>query len=267
MFEGIDRDNSRSRRYFTAALIAFLASFVLMDSSKWTNNIFYAFIALPGLVFLIKERGAGLLHDKLGLAWLVFLLWFLVPAVIAGEGQFYKHIAYVTLFVFTIAGLTNQRFLRSEMFARVLFWAICLYVFGYAAYAYLTGIHVLGERVNLMPARMQNVIYTSIWLLCALALAMPGWLHRRRWFEAFCAVVLSVVAVTFVMQTRTAMSVQCSCSLSGRAGHCGVSRGWPGRGSPCSLYSVWWSCGWSRTRLGSTRFSSVATPIAASCSM
>ncbi|PZW80561.1 hypothetical protein DFS21_106313 [Pseudomonas sp. 2848] len=205
MFEGIDRDNSRSRRYFTAALIAFLASFVLMDSSKWTNNIFYAFIALPGLVFLVKERGAGLFSDKLGLAWLVFLLWFLVPAAIAGEGQFYKHIVYVTLFVFVVAALVNHDFMRSWVFARALFWIICLYIFAYALYAYATGLYALGQRVDLLPARMENVIYVSIWLLCALALAMPHWLRRQLWVEAFAAVALSLVAVSFVLQTRTAM--------------------------------------------------------------
>ncbi|MEE1890527.1 O-antigen ligase domain-containing protein [Pseudomonas carassii] len=205
MFEGIGNDNRTSRRYFSAALIVFLASFVLMASSKWTNNLFYAFIALPGLVFLVKERGAGLLSDKLGLAWLVFLLWFLVPAAIAGDGQFYKHIVYVTLFVFVVAGLVNHEFLRSWVFARALFWVICLYIYGYALYAYATGLYAVGQRVDLLPARMENVIYVSIWLLCALALVMPHWLRRQRWVEAFAAVVLSLVAVSFVLQTRTAM--------------------------------------------------------------
>lgn len=205
MFEGIGSDNRTSRRYFSAALIVFLASFVLMASSKWTNNIFYAFIALPGLVFLVKERGAGLFSDKLGLAWLVFLLWFLVPAAIAGEGQFYKHIVYVTLFVFVVAALVNHDFMRSWVFARALFWIICLYIFAYALYAYATGLYALGQRVDLLPARMDNVIYVSIWLLCALALAMPHWLRRQLWVEAFAAAVLSLVAVSFVLQTRTAM--------------------------------------------------------------
>jgi len=205
MFEGIGSDNRTSRRYFSAALIVFLASFVLMASSKWTNNIFYAFIALPGLVFLVKERGAGLFSDKLGLAWLVFLLWFLVPAAIAGEGQFYKHIVYVTLFVFVVAALVNHDFMRSWVFARALFWIICLYILAYALYAYATGLYALGQRVDLLPARMENVIYVSIWLLCALALAMPHWLRRQLWVEAFAALVLSLVAVSFVLQTRTAM--------------------------------------------------------------
>lgn len=204
MFERTGNDNSRSRVYFSAALVVFLLSYVLMASAKWTNNIFYAFIALPGLVWLIKERGAGLLSDKLALAWLVFLLWFLVPAAIAGDGQFYKHILYVALFVFVLAALVKPDFFRSDAFARGQFWVLCLYVFGFAAYAYLTGIFSFGSRVALLPARLENVIYTSIWLLCALALAMPLWLRGKCWFEAFSAVVLSLVAVSFVMQTRTA---------------------------------------------------------------
>lgn len=205
MFERIGNDNSRSRLYFATALTVFLFSFILMASAKWTNNIFYAFIALPGLVFLVKERGAGVFADKLGLVWLVFLLWFLVPAAIAGGGQFYKHIVYVALFVLVVAGLVSQDFFRSSAFARALFWLICLYIFGYAAYAYQTGIFEFGKRVDLLPARMENVIYTSIWLLCALALAMPAWVRERRWVEAVAAVVLSLVAVSFVLQTRTAL--------------------------------------------------------------
>ncbi|NER61907.1 O-antigen ligase domain-containing protein, partial [Pseudomonas sp. MAFF212428] len=97
-------ENSNSRRYFGAAIVVFLLSFILMDSSKWTNNIFYAFIAVPGLVFLVKERGAGLFQQKLGWVWLAFLLWFLVPAAIAGQAQFYKHILYVSVFVFVVGG-------------------------------------------------------------------------------------------------------------------------------------------------------------------
>lgn len=205
LLSGVTVERRPSRQYFTAATVVFLLSFILMASSKWTNNIFYAFIALPGLVFLIKERGAGLLRQPLTWAWLAFLLWFLVPAAVSGGSQFYKHIVYVSLFVFTVAGLTNPDFLRSGAFARSLFWIICAYIFGYSIYAYSAGIFKFGHRVDLLPARMENVIYTSIWLLCALALALPIWLKQRRWLEALCAVALSLVAVAFVLQTRTAL--------------------------------------------------------------
>ncbi len=197
--------NRTSRSYFAVATIIFLLSYILMASSKWTNNIFYAFIALPGLVFLIKERGAGLVQQPLVWAWLVFLLWFLVPAAIAGDGQFYKHILYVGLFVFIIAALVEPDFFRHPAFVRCMFWILCAYIYGFAAYAYLSGIHAFGERVNLLPSRLENVIYASIWLLCALALAFPLWLKERRWIEALSAVVLSLFAVVFVLQTRTAL--------------------------------------------------------------
>jgi hypothetical protein len=39
--------------YFAAALCLFLLSFVVGWSSKWTNNLFYALMVLPGLIFLI----------------------------------------------------------------------------------------------------------------------------------------------------------------------------------------------------------------------
>lgn len=194
-----------SRRYFAVATIVFLLSYILMNSSKWTNNIFYAFIALPGLVFLLKERGAGLLKQPLAWAWLVFIAWFLVPAAIAGDGQFYKHILYVALFVFVVAALVEPELMRNGLFVRGMFWILCVYIYGFAAYAYLTGVYGLGERVALLPSRLQNVIYTSIWLLCALALAFPLWLKERRYLEAAAAVLLSLFAIAFVLQTRTAL--------------------------------------------------------------
>ncbi|MGG5287660.1 O-antigen ligase domain-containing protein [Pseudomonas shirazensis] len=205
MFEKIGKQGAMSRQYFAAAVIVFLLSYVLLASAKWTNNIFYAFVALPGLVFLIKERGAGVFSHKLGWAWMLFLLWFLVPAVVAGNGQFYKHILYVALFVFIVGGLLNPEVFRSQAFARALFWVLCLYIYGCAAYLYLSGEFAFGSRVALLPARLANVIYASVWLFCALALAMPAWIRGRRWVEAFSAVVLSLVAVSFVLQTRTAL--------------------------------------------------------------
>lgn len=205
LFDGVSLSNKTSRKYFGAATIVFLLSFVLMASSKWTNNIFYALIALPGLFFLVKERGAGLFSQPLTWAWIGFLAWFLVPAAIAADGQFYKHIVYVTLFVLIVGGLVNPELFRSSVFTRSLFWIICLYIYLYAIYAYVTGMYAFGTRVSLLPARMENVIYVSIWLWCALSLAMPGWVKDRRWLEATSAVVLSLIGVAFVLQTRTAL--------------------------------------------------------------
>ncbi|MDD0993276.1 O-antigen ligase domain-containing protein [Pseudomonas sp. TNT2022 ID681] len=198
-------ENRASRRYFGAVTIVFLLSYILLNSSKWTNNIFYAFVALPGLLFLIKERGAGLLQHPLSWAWLAFLIWFLVPAALAGDGQFYKHILYVSLFVFVVAGLLDPDLFRKPELVRGLFWIVCVYILASSTYGYLTGRFIFGERVGLLPGRMDNVIYASIWLFCALALAMPIWVKERRWVEALVGVALSLIAVAFVLQTRTAL--------------------------------------------------------------
>lgn len=191
--------------YFSVALIAFLLSFMLNTSAKVTNNLFYAAIALPGLFFLIKERGAGVLSQPLGWAWAVFMAWFLVPASYAGDFQFYRHILYVTLFVLVTAGLTDNGLFRSGPFVRGLFWAICLYIFASSIYSWVTGQFEFGQRIGILAGRLDNVIYASAWLVCALALALPLWFRERRWLEAGAAIVLALVAVAFMVQTRTAL--------------------------------------------------------------
>lgn len=191
--------------YFGAALCVFLLSFVMGWSSKWTNNLYYGLMVLPGLVFLVKERGAGLFKLPLALAWLAFLLWFLVPATIAGHAQFFKHIFYVLMFVMVVGALTNPQFFRSSAFVRAQFWVLTLYVFSSAIYAWVTGEYAVGIRVGLLPGRLENVIYASIWLFCALGLALPMWVKERRLIEGGLAVFLAVFAVVFVMQTRTAL--------------------------------------------------------------
>lgn len=191
--------------YFGLALCLFLLSFVVGWSSKWTNNLFYGLMVLPGLVFLIKEKGAGLLKQSLAWGWLVLLLWFLVPATIAGEPQFFKHIFYVLMFVMVAGAFTDPQFFRSLAFVRAQFWILTLYIFICAVHSWATGEFAFGSRVALLPARLQNVIYASIWLFCSLALALPVWFRERKLIEGALAVVLSVIAVLFVLQTRTAL--------------------------------------------------------------
>lgn len=196
---------SKSQLYFGTALCAFLLSFILHDSAKFTNNLFYATMALPGLFFLIKARGAKVFSQPLGRVWAAFMLWFLVPAVFSADFQFYKHILYVSLFVFIIAGLTPMALFNGGVFVRGLFWTVCLYIFAGSLHSWMTGQFVLGQRVAILPGRVDNVIYSSAWLVCALALAMPLWVRQRRWIEAAAAIALTLLAAAYVVQTRTAL--------------------------------------------------------------
>ncbi|EFW78018.1 O-antigen ligase family protein [Pseudomonas savastanoi] len=197
--------SNKVQTYFTVAIVVFLLSFILNPSAKITNNLFYAFTALPGLFFLIKYRGAGVFAEPLGIAWAVFMACFLVPALQAQEFQYYKHIVYVSLFVFVVAGITENGFFRRGLFVRGMFWAICLYILLSSIYSWVTGKFEFGQRVAILPGRMENVIYTSAWLVCSLALALPLWARERRWIEAVSAVLVTLVLTAFVVQTRTAL--------------------------------------------------------------
>lgn len=197
--------NPKTAAYFSGALVLFLLSFIVGDSSKLTNNLFYALIALPGVFFLIKNRGAGIFGDRLGWLWLAFMLCFLAPAFYAGDFQFYKHIAYVALFVFVLAGLSHVDFFSSGLFVRGQFWIVFLYILLSGIYGWITGKFEFGHRVDILPSRLDNVIYASIWLFCALGLALPVLQKQGRWVEAAAAVILSLFVVSFVVQTRTAL--------------------------------------------------------------
>lgn len=197
--------SSKLQLYFGAALLVFLLSFILNSSAKVTNNLFYALIALPGLFFVLKHRGADIFRQPLGVAWAIFMVWFLVPAAVAGDFQFYKHILYVSLFVMVVAGLADNEFFRSSNFVRAQFWIVCFYILSVSLYGWMTGRFVFGQRVDLLPARMENVIYASGWLVCCLALALPVWVKEQRWIEASGAIVLTLLVAAFIVQTRTAL--------------------------------------------------------------
>ncbi len=191
--------------YFSLALCVFLLSYVLAPSAKLTNNIFYTLIALPGACILISGHARRLLNAPLVLGWLLFLAWFLLPAAIAGSWQFYKHILYTLLFVLIVAVLTEPMFFRSQQFVRVQFWMLCFYIYVSAFYSWSSGLYLPGNRLALLPARLDNVVYASAWLVSALGLGMPAWVQGKRWIEGVAAVLLAVVAVAFVLQTRTAL--------------------------------------------------------------
>lgn len=191
--------------YFSLALCVFLLSYVLGPSAKLTNTIFYALIALPGALFLLKAPGRGLVKEPLVIGWLVFLAWFLLPAMVAGSWQFYKHILYTLLFVLVVAALTDPQLFRRQQFVRAQFWMLCGYIYVSAFYSWSSGHYLPGNRLALLPARLDNVVYTSAWLVSALGLGMPSWVRGKRWIEGVAAVLLALVAVAFVLQTRTAL--------------------------------------------------------------
>lgn len=191
--------------YLTLALIAFVAAFLLLPTAKMVNNLYYAALALPTCA------GLWLLRDRLpplggaAVCWALLLLWSLCVGVSDGGGQYAKHVLYIALFLIAASRLAAPAFLRSELFARGLFWVLILYVTGSAIVYWITGRYAVGERVIWLPSRMSGPIYTSMWISCCFALAMPYWIAGRRWLEMALALALALFCVSFVLQSRTGL--------------------------------------------------------------
>ena len=192
--------------YFTAALIVFIASFLILPTAKMVNNVYYLLLALPALwCLIVYRRGVFRVVSPDVVLWAALLLWFGLVGFWSGDVQHYKHLLYVALFIVIVTRLVDPEPFRQPWFARALFWALVSYVFASALIYWSIGRYGVGERVLWLPARMTGPIYTSMWIACCFALAAPAWLNERRWAEAATALLLAIFCMGFILQSRSGL--------------------------------------------------------------
>lgn len=191
--------------YFTLALLVFLASFLLLPTAKMVNNVYYALLALPALGVLLARRGCDIRPEPALLLWGALWLWYVVVGIGSGDLQYFKHVLYIALFVLLVSLLVDPQPLRTPSFSRGLFWVLGVYVLGSAIVYWISGRYEPGERVLWLPGRMTGPIYTSMWLTCCFALALPAWLTQRRWLELSAAALLAVFCMAYVLQSRSGL--------------------------------------------------------------
>src|SRR5690625_4284690 len=158
---GLDMDGShkllsRAPRYFTFALLGFLASFLLLPSSKAVNNFFYAFLALPGLLLIISARVPRFRVTLLVGLWTLFFSWLALRAVWGGDGDFFKYLFFNALFCLIIWLWVDWRRLDDVALFEVFFWALLFYVTGTALLHWWTGQVEGGVRVLALQSRLQG---------------------------------------------------------------------------------------------------------------
>ncbi len=195
----------RRSAYFTVALVVFVASYLILPTAKMVNNVYYTLLALPSLGVLLYYRGAGIKASSDLMLWALLLAWFAVVGIWSGDAQHYKHLLYVALFVLTVSRLIDPQPLRNPIFARGLYWILVGYVSGAAVFYWLTGHYSVGERVLWLPSRMTGPIYTSLWVACCFALAVPGWLRSRQFIELALAFVVALFCTGYVLQSRSGL--------------------------------------------------------------
>lgn len=191
--------------YFTPALLVFIASFLLLPTTKMVNNVYYILLALPALGVLLARRGRDIRPSRALWLWGALCAWYVLIGALSADAQYFKHVLYVALFVLLVSQLVDPQPLRMQLFFRGLFWVLGVYVLGSAIVYWLTGRYAPGERVLWLPGRMTGPIYTSMWLACCFALALPTWLSQRRWKELSAGALLAVFCMAYVLQSRSGL--------------------------------------------------------------
>lgn len=190
--------------YFSLALAVCVASFLVLPSAKQVNNLFYLLLLLPAAIAVLISRRALLPLNAGAALWLLFLLVAAIAAI--GEAPaYFKHLAYVAVFLASAGRLAMPQLWRTPLLARGLFWALAAYVAGAGVFYWLSGTYAPGERVLWLPARMNGPIYSSMWLVAAFALALPVWLRERRFAELATGLFCCLFGAGYVLQSRSGL--------------------------------------------------------------
>jgi hypothetical protein len=197
-------------RYFTLAVVVFLASFLFAPSNKTGNSVYYAIIALPALLaipaLLFYSRVNLALRRSEALLWGGLVVWAILQGWIVNDlpVQYLKHILYTVLFLLVVGSLISPQPFRDPVFARGQFWLLQLYFLLSVLYFWVYGDYSPGLRQLSMLGRLGGQ-GGAVWLAAAFVLALPVWIREKRWAELAAAFFLCGIFLVFVMQTRSAL--------------------------------------------------------------
>lgn len=193
------------QRYFSAATLLFILSFMLLPSAKMVNNVFYTLLALPGLAALLLARFGRVRFTPIFWLWGVLFSWLIYIGTVSGTLQYAKHVLYVLLFLLIVGQFLQPQFFVSRHFCTGLFWCVSAYMGGSSLFYWLAGHYDFGARIVWLPARMDGPIYSSIWLTACFALALPDWIKHTAW-KSICFALLSTVFIAaFALQSRSGL--------------------------------------------------------------
>lgn len=192
------------KAYFNWTLALFVASFVVLPTSKMVNNFYYVFIAIPGLYFLLRNYQLLRPISFTESAFLALCLYittyafFVYPKVMV-------HTLYVLVFVYAVSRFVDASLFESKLFARLLFWGSLLYAAVCVFAFYIIGDADFGSRLNPGLSRLYSPIQISMLIACSLFVIGPHWLNCKNYLEGFTGVLLVIFAIALVFQSRTGL--------------------------------------------------------------
>ncbi|SDT95286.1 O-antigen ligase family protein [Halopseudomonas salegens] len=196
--------NFPATRYFSWALIVFLAAFVVLPSSKAVNNIYYIFFALPALLLLVAGRWSGATPSLLSALLAAMFSWLLISGLYV-DGHVSKDLLYVGIFCLAVYLWVDPGIFDSALLRRSLFWGLVLYVLASVAIYFFSGDYVPGQRVVELPNRLAGSILTSMLIVCFLGLLLPLLLARMSYVELVLAILSAFLVIGFILQSRSGL--------------------------------------------------------------
>ena len=191
-------------RYFTVVLLVFLASFLILPSTKAVNNLFYVSFAMPALVMLLLCKAQRPPMTALVGIWVAFFAWMAFHAI-GVELQQFKHLLYAALFCAAVWLWVEWQCFDQVQLYRIFFWSLIIYVISSAVFYWLTGRVDVGERVLLLPGRMSGPILTSMLIVSCFALLLFEWIRNRHWLEMSAGLLAIFFCAGFVLQSRSGL--------------------------------------------------------------
>ncbi|WP_421682584.1 hypothetical protein HKW98_16350 [Stutzerimonas urumqiensis] len=199
-------------RYLSLVLLVFLLSYFVLDYSKYRNNIYYAFFAVPALVFAVP----AIWRNWPGWAGGSLLLYFLGGLLADGLSgdpalRLFKHQLYLLLLFGGLCVCVREG--RGFRLAGLVYAIVCLLFACMAVYLWLEAYRANGvpSRISLYAAA-SNPVHASLmiltgWLGFWMVYGLPKLLERGRlaYLCGFALMLGFAFLICIVFQSRSTL--------------------------------------------------------------
>lgn len=194
----------------TAVLVCFMVSFFLPISSKASNNIFYAGVAVPALIWWFRNPRSCFSVFRVSVPFFVF---FALLSFFLGwkDLSFLESSSYLLLMFIACAMLEQHR--RAIVGAFLIFAIVCFAMLFVGIIEWIKVMRVadVAPRIILW-GQSENPIFAALMIICGMTFLwvfhVEDYLARRadwvKWF-GFCAFVSLCITCAVVFQARSAL--------------------------------------------------------------
>lgn len=199
----------RNPVFILFAVVAWMMSFLVIPGSQAQNNFSYAVLIIPTLLSLRPNELKTFFSNQL-VQLLSLVIASLVVAAILADSDPLRQLKFgliVLLFFIAISRLPNMSDKTAYRAAWLFLILLITYVIGNAIRQYLDGIWTPGMRLDVMNAKLENVIYVTNTMGGMLAIITLLGIEKNRYREVFIAHLLVLGFSLILLQTRSIIGI------------------------------------------------------------